>query len=361
MDDPDISGEWKDERIQEEVKKGRLLIILDDHVYDCTKFSAIHPGGRNYIEQYAGMQVRGVMSDGPHEHSFNAYQLMNDYCCGTFNKTKASRHLTQQQKNIEETSSKVNGVSHEQQQSKSFENLIDWNQPILWQVSRLGSKYNNWVHTPVDKPLRLFKSELFEYLSKTPWFIIPIVWIPVVLLTSFRSLRFFKEVTPEKTDSEVLETFFFHFFAGILLWTILEYLLHRFLFHLEPSPKYPMSITFHFLLHGQHHKVPFDPGRLVFPPVPASLLALCFHLLISCVLPVAEAQALFAGTVFGYVCYDLIHYYLHYGKPSLSYFKMLKAYHINHHFEDNNKGYGISSPLWDLPFGTQPDLNTKKD
>ncbi|XP_071959582.1 fatty acid 2-hydroxylase-like [Antedon mediterranea] len=159
---------------------------------------------------------------------------------------------------------------------------------------------------------------------------------------------------------DVLEMFILYFIAGVVTWTILEYALHRFLFHLEPSPKYPMLVTFHFLLHGQHHKVPFDSGRLVFPPAVASILAVCYYIIIGFCLEVGKAQALFAGTVLGYVCYDLIHYYLHYGKPSFSYFKMLKVYHVKHHFEDKDRGFGISSPIWDMPFGTQLDLTNKE-
>lgn len=45
------------------------------------------------------------------------------------------------------------------------------------------------------------------------------------------------------------------------------------------------ACTFHFLIHGIHHKVPFDPDRLVFPLVPASIMTIIlsslFYILIS--------------------------------------------------------------------------------
>ena len=54
------------------------------------------------------------------------------------------------------------------------------------------------------------------------------------------------------------------FVLGILLWTLFEYLIHRFIFHYYPPADAKWRIRVHFLLHGQHHKAPFDPQRLVF-------------------------------------------------------------------------------------------------
>ncbi|KAH3768818.1 hypothetical protein DPMN_170034 [Dreissena polymorpha] len=45
------------------------------------------------------------------------------------------------------------------------------------------------------------------------------------------------------------------FFTGFLLWTLDEYVLHRWLFHRKPPTNSKFLITLHFLFHGQHHKV----------------------------------------------------------------------------------------------------------
>jgi 4-hydroxysphinganine ceramide fatty acyl 2-hydroxylase len=50
---------------------------------------------------------------------------------------------------------------------------------MLSQVSKLGPKYKEWVSSPVDRHLRLFHWDIAENLSVTPWYLIPIVWIPV--------------------------------------------------------------------------------------------------------------------------------------------------------------------------------------
>lgn len=49
------------------------------------------------------------------------------------------------------------------------------------------------------------------------------------------------------------------FVAGVVVWTILEYVLHRFLFHVDDYlPDHPVFLTLHFLLHGIHHYLPMD-------------------------------------------------------------------------------------------------------
>lgn len=51
---------------------------------------------------------------------------------------------------------------------------------MIAQIPKLKSNYAIWVNKPVDRPLRLFKSQWMEILTKTPWYIIPIFWIPII-------------------------------------------------------------------------------------------------------------------------------------------------------------------------------------
>lgn len=81
-----------------------------------------------------------------------------------------------------------------------------------------------------------------------------------------------------------------------------------------------------------------DNMRLVFPPVPASLFAAAIFGTYLLVLPVSVAQAIFAGTILGYMAYDLIHYYIHHATPHSAYFSSLKRYHVKHHFEKQQLG-----------------------
>ena len=86
-------------------------------------------------------------------------------------------------------------------------------------------------------------------------------------------------------------------------------------------------------------QVPFDSGRLVFPPVPASILGIILYTVFRIFFVAAITDIFAAGLVFGYICYDLTHYYLHYGSPSKgSYFDRLRSYHVRHHFESPHLG-----------------------
>ncbi|XP_032642038.2 fatty acid 2-hydroxylase [Chelonoidis abingdonii] len=239
--------------------------------------------------------------------------------------------------------------------------LVDWHKPLLWQVGHLGEKYDEWVHQPVDRPIRFFHSDFIESLSKTAWYIVIMVWIPVVLYLSwvcYTSLaqgttRLFSSFTTEYSIPVHKYFFPFIFVLGMFLWSLIEYLIHRFLFHMKPPASNYYLITLHFLLHGQHHKCPFDSSRLVFPPVPASLVIGFFYTLLRLLLPEAVGMSMFVGGLFGYVVYDMTHYYLHYGSPKKgTYLYGLKAYHVKHHFEHQKSGFGITSRFWDRPFKT---------
>lgn len=67
-----------------------------------------------------------------------------------------------------------------------------------------------------------------------------------------------------------------------------------------------------------------------------------------------------AGFIFGYVMYDVTHYYIHHNKPYLGYFRSLKDYHILHHYKNPQLGYGVSNKLWDYVFNTVLYEDSKK-
>lgn len=84
---------------------------------------------------------------------------------------------------------------------------------------------------------------------------------------------------------------------------------------------------------------PFDSSRLVFPPVPASLVIGFFYGVLQLLLPEVLGLSVFVGGLCGYVIYDMMHYYLHYGSPKKgTYLYGLKAYHVKHHFEHQKSG-----------------------
>eukprot|EP00048_Salpingoeca_helianthica_P024799 m.35410 g.35410 ORF g.35410 m.35410 type:complete len:256 (-) comp9595_c0_seq1:44-811(-) len=239
--------------------------------------------------------------------------------------------------------------------------LIDPKKGLIMQVWKLGEHYEQWVSKySLEKSYRLFDSDFLEPFSKTPWYLIPIVWLPIIAILSLMSLRcgangeddmFVCRVVEQSPNVVNTKQLPIVLAFGGLLWTGIEYFLHRFVFHISATT--PASITFHFIMHGQHHKYPNDPNRLVFPPVAAAILAQLFYAMFRTIFPLHIARGVMAGCLLGYVCYDLIHYFLHHGAPTSKYFASLKRSHMHHHYKEHSVGYGISSKLWDIVFWTQ--------
>jgi 4-hydroxysphinganine ceramide fatty acyl 2-hydroxylase len=141
------------------------------------------------------------------------------------------------------------------------------------------------------------------------------------------------------------------FFAGVFAWTLMEYFLHRYLFHIKYE-------KFQYLIHGVHHEFPRDKERLLMPPVPGivilSVIFGFYYLFLG-----EYTFAFMAGVVTGYMLYTFIHYIIHTWKPVKG-FKFLWSHHHKHHnpaFE--NTSYGVSTPLWDYVFGTMPPNQNK--
>lgn len=96
-----------------------------------------------------------------------------------------------------------------------------------------------------------------------------------------------------------------------------------------------------------------DKYRLVMPPTLFVALALPFWKVARTIIfwHWHAAVAAYCGGVFGYVCYDLTHYFLHHENLPLWY-KQLKKYHLQHHYFDYELGFGVTSKFWDDVFGT---------
>uniref|UniRef100_A0A452GM70 Fatty acid 2-hydroxylase n=1 Tax=Gopherus agassizii TaxID=38772 RepID=A0A452GM70_9SAUR len=331
--------------VRQRCAQGACLVLRGRRLYDLSGFVRLHPGGEQLLRERAGSDVSAALEGPPHRHSRNARLWLEQYYLG---EVCPAPSLLETEKPVNSTAQTTNHRMDPRCKTVDPDkDLVDWHKPLLWQVGHLGEKYDEWVHQPVDRPIRLFHSDFIESLSKTAWYIVIMVWIPVVLYLSwfcYTSLaqgttRLFSSFTTEYSIPVHKYFFPFIFMLGMFLWSLIEYLIHRFLFHMKPPASNYYLITLHFLLHGQHHKSPFDSSRLVFPPVPASLVIGFFYTLLRLLLPEAVGMSMFVGGLFGYVVYDMTHYYLHYGSPKKgTYLYGLKAYHVKHHFEHQKSG-----------------------
>ncbi|NXY35740.1 FA2H hydroxylase, partial [Pomatorhinus ruficollis] len=360
--------------------QGACLVSCHRRLYDLSGFVRLHPGGEQLLRRRAGTDVSAALDGPPHRHSANARRWLEQYYVGEIEPgdeqvTPRGRTGTGVGTGYRGTQGYIQSLwgasGAGSRVNKGYGDLVDWQKPLLWQVGYLGEKYDEWVHQPVDRPIRLFHSDILEFLSKTAWYVVFMVWTPVVLYLSWVSYtslaqgntRLFASFTTEYSIPVYKYYFPFIFLLGMILWSLLEYLIHRFVFHMKPPASNYYLITLHFLLHGQHHKSPFDSSRLVFPPVPASLVIGFFYGVLRLLLPEVLGLSVFVGGLCGYVIYDMMHYYLHYGSPKKgTYLYGLKAYHVKHHFEHQRAGFGISTRFWDYPFRTLiPEETFKKE
>ncbi|XP_012860612.2 fatty acid 2-hydroxylase [Echinops telfairi] len=321
----------------------------------------------------AGQDISADLDGPPHRHSANARRWLEQYYVGELRRDPQGPSEKDAPAPCSAEKQKAGPDMEVRPREAEWEqDLVDWQKPLLWQVGYLGEKYDEWVHQPVLRPIRLFHSDLIEALSKTVWYSVPLIWVPLMLYLSWScyrilaqgNVRLFTSFTTEYSVPVPKSMFPGLILLGMLFWTILEYLIHRFLFHMKPPSDSHYLIMLHFMLHGQHHKAPFDGSRLVFPPAPASLVIAFFYMLVRLLLPEAVGGTVFSGGLLGYVIYDMMHYYLHFGSPhkgSLLY--NLKTYHVKHHFSHQKSGFGITSKLWDYLFHTlvpeEPNLKTQ--
>ncbi len=141
------------------------------------------------------------------------------------------------------------------------------------------------------------------------------------------------------------------FIAGWLIFSLIEYSAHRFIFHMEPDTDLKANIQYKF--HGNHHDYPKDKDRLAMPPIVSLLLASGFFFLFRLIFGI-WAFGIVAGLLFGYAMYLSVHYIVHAYPPPKNFLKALWVNHSIHHYKDHDVLYGVSSPLWDYVFGTVP-------
>jgi 4-hydroxysphinganine ceramide fatty acyl 2-hydroxylase len=126
------------------------------------------------------------------------------------------------------------------------------------------------------------------------------------------------------------------FFLGNLIWTLLEYIFHRFLFHVDYYlPDANWAFLLHFLLHGIHHYLPMDGLRLVMPPTLFFALETPMTNLAHTIFPASVANGIIAGAFTFYILYDCMHYALHHTRLP-QYLAEMKRYHLAHHYKSES-------------------------
>lgn len=231
-------------------------VTIGKKVYDITGFLDDHPGGPELILDHAGTDVRKIMEDEiSHAHSETAYEILEDCVVGYLATSAVLEAATRSfhsddivplpptadgAKEIQQVEGRTvyeaTGLASAEDLSKDTDvetdykqhKFLDLNKPLLMQVWRGGfSKkfYLEQVHRPrhykggASAPLF---GNFLEPLSLTPWWVVPTVWLPCIAYTAWYASR-------GLSLAESIGYFIF----GIGFWTIVEYTLHRCLFHLD--------------------------------------------------------------------------------------------------------------------------------
>lgn len=201
-----------------------------------------------------------------------------------------------------------------------------------------------------DETIQMFQNPFLEWCSRIHWTYPLIIWVPVLIASLTYAIINF---------DLAISTIILFFIIGLFSWTLIEYIMHRFVFHYHPTSAFGQRL--HFLMHGVHHDYPNDSKRLVMPPLMSFILAIPFFLCFYYGLDQgAKSFSSFAGVVFGYLCYDMIHYAVHHAKWQNSYFEKIKKHHMAHHFVHPDAGFGVSSLIWDVVFRTEIEAARKK-
>ena len=144
--------------------------------------------------------------------------------------------------------------------------------------------------------------------------------------------------------------------AGIVSWTLFEYLMHKHLYHMLPTNKIRGWIQYN--MHGMHHEYPKDKSRLAMPPLAIIVIVFMFLFLFRLIMD-DFAFGFTPGFLFGYAGYLCVHYIVHAFPRPNGMFKVLWVNHAIHHYKDPDVAFGVSTPLWDHVFGTMPKKKTK--
>ena len=144
---------------------------------------------------------------------------------------------------------------------------------------------------------------------------------------------------------------------GLSVWTLVEYLFHRFVLHGRFAPG--KGIIRKFLharldpLHLEHHARPFD-GHHINGEL-RDLLPLFFVAApISFIAPICTLPVLLAGVVQCYVIEEWVHHSVHFYNFHSPYFRYIKRHHYYHHSPKGlEQGYGLTNGFWDIVFKTR--------
>jgi sterol desaturase/sphingolipid hydroxylase (fatty acid hydroxylase superfamily) len=140
---------------------------------------------------------------------------------------------------------------------------------------------------------------------------------------------------------------------GVVIWTLLEYLIHRFVFHIRRPLKSARIREIVNVSHLGHHASPRDPTKvLVQAPFGLAVSAALFVALYAATRSLFSSAGALAGIWVGFLYYEAVHYRVHFSLSGSGFIARQRRAHFYHHFTNNTRCFGVTSPIWDYVFRT---------
>lgn len=190
-----------------------------------------------------------------------------------------------------------------------------------------------------EQRIRLFRNDFLERTTMVSPVAFVLTWAVMLALAVYASWG-----AASLIESVGLALF------GAFLWSLFEYAMHRFVFHMKLTSN--LGRAFLFLSHGNHHTQPNDAKRNIMPPLVS--VAICGTVwLVLYILAGPFGSTIFIGFGIGYVIYDSVHYAVHQFPLRHGLLGQLKRHHIRHHYAHEEGNFSITAIFWDRVFGTE--------
>lgn len=268
------------QEVQTHYSTSDAWIILNNVVYDITTFLPLHPGGEKILIPLLGQDATNEFDDVG--HSEEAKKMLIPMTKGKLAATSTGMQHSMTRTIRSTTTQQKPSTIRERGQQKKEENesynsdpqssVIDLNKPLILQIYRLTlSQYSQFTQEKIYNPdsYKMFANPILEFLSRTKWLIVPMVWIPISFIVLIHGFSYFHSYGMHFIFLPILWLF------GAFLWTFIEYIFHRFIFHFDEEllPDSGIAFAIHFSSHAIHHVFPMDRLRLVMPPALFAVLA----------------------------------------------------------------------------------------
>jgi sterol desaturase/sphingolipid hydroxylase (fatty acid hydroxylase superfamily) len=190
---------------------------------------------------------------------------------------------------------------------------------------------------------QLFTNPILERLSRTH------IAVPLTIFSLYAAALLYWSITHTSLTAAFTTAMFF---TGAVSFTLIEYLVHRYLFHMGTYTRFREK--FQYTVHGVHHEYPKDKTRLAMPPLLS--VSISTGLLFGLRFLLGDITFSFLpGFLVGYAYYLAVHYMVHVYQPPKNFLKVLWINHAVHHYKHGEYVFGVSSPLWDYVFGTMKE------